>query len=210
MNAIPKYLYHGTSAKQLSSIRKHGLQPSKHTSNNNWENCPANPNAVYLTNSYAHYYASCAVKGNGDLAIVRIDTEKLDLALFCADEDPIAQVWVNKPDKNPKGLDLIKLTEEVRAEIEFFEAEVSMGLLGTCAYLGAIPPEAIDSVVTMTMKANSELVWAGYDPTISIMNYRIIGHKYRNLMEVIFSAPDQQQEFSSRDHERLFKKVGIV
>ncbi len=56
----------------------------------------------------------------------------------------------------------------------------SLEVLGTCAYAGTIPPAAITRVVSWPHRPNMRLMLV-WDPTITIINQRICGDRYRAL-----------------------------
>lgn len=184
-------LYHGTSEKNLRNILKNGLLPRKENKISNWEHTiDSNLDAIYLTNSYALYYAYCAVDAarNERLAILEIDTDKLNTSLLCSDEDAIAQIFKNSPQKEKlqQNWSLIEATEYFRNKMQEYSADVSLEVLGTCAYIGNIPISAISRVAFVKQKTYFEMVVAGYDPTISIFNYKFLGSTYRETSKWLF------------------------
>jgi hypothetical protein len=58
---------------------------------------------------------------------------------------------------------------------------VSLDHLGTCAYKGIITPEAITRVSIYDPKSNPSMTMTAADPTITPINYQIMGAKYEAL-----------------------------
>lgn len=152
--------------------------------------------AVYLTNAYALYFAVNAQRNKDErLAIVEIDTAGLNPWLLVPDEDAIEQL-----NRGKDGLDgsLEQRTKHYRKELPRYvghsQWEASLKALGNCAYMGHIAANAITRVAYIDVKQAPMLILAGMDPSITLMNYLIIGKKYRGLTKWIFG--DQLEEDS--------------
>jgi hypothetical protein len=204
-------LYHGTNGSWLENILKNGLEPRRRIkSRNNWTHVKhqSNPGAVYLTDSYAPYFSFNASRGqHPSCAVVEIDTDKLDNELLSYDEDAWEQIG-RAPDKagrTPRdGVagDMSQRTLHYRRKQRDWESQyqfsvpghpewrgwqVSLFALGTCCYLGDVPPEAITRAVRWPHKPN---IWMAFvwDPTISMINQRIMGDRYRALTAMLFGG----------------------
>ena len=57
----------------------------------------------------------------------------------------------------------------------------SLEYLGTCSYVGNIPPAAITRASTFDCKKNRYIARELLDPTITIANFRFCGDKYQAL-----------------------------
>ena len=84
-------LYHGTNGAWLGSILRSGIEPrGSRPARNNWKHVPhqSNPRCVYLTDSYAPYFAFNAARGKDPLcAVIEVDTDRLDPNNLTFDED---------------------------------------------------------------------------------------------------------------------------
>jgi hypothetical protein len=180
---LPKYLYHGTSSRFLSSIMKEGLKP-RGRRQGNWKNMPSGNNRVYLTNAYAPYFAAAACSKNEKALVLKIDTEVMT-NLFVADEDAMAAVASDIP-----GDTLVAKTKWARehaiqlAAQGIFDAEASLNVLGVCAAIGNIPATAIKAAVEMT-PSKALMNW---DASIVPMNYRFCGPGYKDALEKLFDT----------------------
>lgn len=169
------YLYHGTSTKWLGGIQQHGLLADTEISN--WPEYPSLDGRTYLTTAYAIHFAQGSVHHHGGKAmILRIDSEKLDQKLFCADEDYLAQNMIgNKFRLREAHRVVCKLRELWEDQISL--AWESLARLGTIAYRGTIPVEAIDRIAIVET-LNSSVLLSMSDPQISLTNYAILGSDY--------------------------------
>lgn len=188
-------LYHGTSEKHLKQILADGIMPNCLHKNHNWKHTvTANDKAVYLTNAYGLYFAHQATDEPWRLAVLEVDTSKLLVNRLCADEDAVEQAM--------RGRDTMPLwpmkrrTAHYRKRIEDYCWQESLKALGNCAYTGTVPTKAITRIAVVQPKTMHEMIWAGYDPTISLMNYAITGEKYRDTMRWLFEPDAVQQEIT--------------
>jgi hypothetical protein len=188
-------LYHGTTAKHLPKILAEGLTPRNQNQNSNWEHSvAAGANTVYLTNAYALYFASQALDANDDspLAVLEIDVDKLQDEYLVADEDAVEQTS-RQQDHLPRTWSMHKRTAYYRDHAHEYSWEGSLNALGTCGYQNVIPPHAFTSIALISIKKFSQLVMGGYDPFISVVNYQIMGSKYRHAMQWLFDAGAEQE-----------------
>src|SRR5262245_46070163 len=86
-------LYHGTRAAFLPQILEQGVKP-RGDKDGNWQHTvTSNPYTVYLSVCYGLYFAMNARDQaglpNGNVAILEIDTDKLDHQRLVPDEDAI-------------------------------------------------------------------------------------------------------------------------
>lgn len=192
-------LYHGTAARHLASIRKHGIRPRGRKVKGNWKHTVAsNPKAVYLTNAYALYFAYNATNdddGKDQLAILEVDTDKLNIVQLMPDED-----WLEQATRTIKGNKMAPFggmsmrTMWYRKRIlDYWHLWTkSLDGLGTCCYYGTIPPSAITRVATLSIAEHHRLlIEEGYDPIIFLANYKILGEKYRNSIKRLFAGEFQ-------------------
>lgn len=185
-------LYHGTTEKYLADITTSGVCPRGKTGEGNWKHsCDSHPDAVYLSVAYALYFAHAALKDTTDkskLVVLEIDESQLEPERLRADEDAMEQLGRGR-DGLPKSWSMLKRNEYYKKNLKKFPHDVSIAALGNCTYFGTIPTKAIKRVATMTQSLYTEMLMRGYDPTITIMNYRLLGDRYRDTTTWLFD-PD--------------------
>jgi hypothetical protein len=198
-------LYHGTSGAFLSDILTNGIKPRGAKGTNNWKHTVnSNPKCVYLTDSYAPYFAFNAVQGDARCAVIEVDTDLLNVDNLFPDEDFLEQA--SRGSDNIAG-DMKQRTLHYRKKQFYYNYycnnpegyglttwwEASLRYLGTCAHRGVIPASAITRVVHWPHKLNAllSLIW---DPTICLMNQHVMGDQYRELTRKLFAG-----EFDTRD-----------
>ena len=195
-------LYHGTAERRLPTILSLGLQP-RGRRRGNWKHSILScPDAVYLTQAYALYYAWQATddKDKADrLAVLEIDTDKLDPALFAPDEDWLEQVSRKQdgPGVAPIDKGMNYRTKWYRKRLTRFRAHWrdSLAGLGNCTYHGDIPASAITRIAFVDKQTNADLVMcAGMDPMISLMNYKFVGGRYRAAMKRLFGETVEEDD----------------
>jgi hypothetical protein len=170
-------LYHGTSTKRLDEILKHGLRPRKgRKCKSNWKEYPSRTDMVYLTSAYPFYFAASAAGKGEDPVVFEIDTTLLEEGNFFPDEDFISQ-----------GMKDIANHDKYRENLELYQHhwELSVEKLGNCCYKGVIPAKAITRYCILSKK-RSDLLIQMLDPSISIMNFMVLGTWYNNFVSYMF------------------------
>jgi hypothetical protein len=193
-------LYHGTSERVGKLALAEGLKPRKMvrgSTKGNWTHTVlSNANAVYLTDAYPLYFSTQASGKDDRWAIVEVDTDWLDLARMAADEDAVEQSGRGR-DGLPKGWTMRQRTIHYRKIIRQFSWQDSLAAMGTCGYYGAIGRTAITRVAFVAWKGRGDIVSVALDPTITILNYQLIGGKYkafnRWLMDGIAPVAEDEQ-----------------
>jgi hypothetical protein len=198
-------LYHGTTEEVARKALTQGLIP-RGSRKGNWEHsCPSREDLVYLTRSYAPYFAFNATPeeegiDNSKWGIVEIDTDWLEEYNLVPDEDFLEQASRNMQlppedeidNSDFAGLQLCETMEERTAwwrdNIDMFAHlwEKSIEGLGNCAFMGEIPSVAVSRVVIYDPKTNPHMTTLCLDPMISLMNYAICGNKYRGATDWFF------------------------
>jgi len=180
-------LYHGTCGSHLPRILKKGITP-RGVRKGNWPECRSHPECVYLTDAYAGYFALAASK-KGRCVVFEIDTDLLAEGDMLPDEDFLGQVEQRQLQGTPDGQTLIQRTEAFREQLPNWcytdTYKLSLQHLGTCAYLGTIPTIAITRYVTFGTWKNAQLRLI-FDPTITLMNYTLLGPAYRRKTAWLF------------------------
>ena len=167
-------LYHGTTSRHLDSIREHGLLPRYDERPTRWDENPSATDRVYLTNAYAVWFAWTAAKAGEKGVVVAVDVEMEDLV---ADEDYLAQTnWQDEALAFLQDMSLKQRTVYWKKRAASFPAmaEHSLAKLGTVAHMGP----CLDIVKIVEF---DPLVAIDHDPTISLLNFRMLGGQYRAM-----------------------------
>jgi hypothetical protein len=190
-------IYHGTSARQLDAILEKGIVPRKATKHKgNWDKFPSRPDMVYLTTAYPLYFGICALNETEDTCVVfEIDLDKLSEYRLYPDEDFIAQ-----------GLKDIENHKKYRKNLERWKGlwQKSIEHLGNACYLGTIPKEAITRYAVFNNKKRPHISMTALDPTISIINYSVMGWQYREIVAWLFG---NQKELPMVKYQRQIQKM---
>jgi len=139
---------------------------------------------VYLTHAYAAFFAMQACEDGDDKALIlEIAGEELCPDYFYPDEDFIAQALSHQ-----RGEPLESVHEEVREELEGYRHHWadSLQAMGNVAYCGAIPVGAITRYVVFDPAKQKQVAWTACDPSITPLNYKLCGYKYRSLTAWLF------------------------
>lgn len=178
-------LYHGTTASLLSAVLQKGLMP-RGKRKSNWDEAPSNPRCVYLTDAYAPYF--CFHEGKTGL-VVEIETERIDQAKLLPDEDVLEQT--SRRTGEVSGTTLER-TAYYRNRMHLYSHEQwrqSLKAMGTCAHLGKIPIAAVTRVAVIPF----QYFWF-WDASISLINYKLVGSRYRAQMARLFGDPIPDME----------------
>jgi hypothetical protein len=154
----------------------------------NWS-CVSRSDAVYLTDTYAGYFAFCACKRKEPWCIVTVKAAGLQNNL-APDEDFLEQVTRNV------AQDIRKSTYALRDQLPELKSlwGASLRGLGTCAHLGDIPRESIKRISLVDMAKAPTLAMMMIDPTITIMNKKIYGAMYQALTRWASGLPVTGEE----------------
>jgi hypothetical protein len=199
-------LYHGTTERLVPEILKSGIKPRGKSSGNWTHSVESNPDAVYLTNAYALYFAGNAAKEKERLAVVEIDSTKLNLFLLSPDEDFLEQASrkQNEPGLAPTNKSMKYRTRWYRRRLADFWTMWMSSLenLGTCTYRGIIPAAAITRIAYIDHETYMQLImYGGIDPMINLMNYKLMGTRYRNSIKRLFhDSPLEDEPFGGMTH----------
>ena len=175
-------LYHGTSDLYLDDILEHGLK-CRGKKKSNWKGHPSAPDRVYLTSAYAVHFAQAACERGGKplLLQVEVDTDRL-----VPDEDVLAQTdFEDMPELKGKSLKFKTSFWKKRTHELGHLAQWSLDRLGTVAHMGAIP--AYD-ILNWLVLDDHHPVFGYHDPTITVLNYRILGEAYNQSLAEIVSS----------------------
>ena len=173
-------LYHGTSTQHLDDIIANGIKP-RHGSDSNWSDNPSNPKMVYLSSAYAVYFAQQAAGDEYEPVVfeVLVDTKRL-----YPDEDYLEQITRHDPawSELHECMSMEELTAFFRDNLESYQEHYDDSLykLGNCCHKGVIKPKAIQRYSVLD---NREAIKHS-DPTITLINFRILGGSYRRLSDI--------------------------
>lgn len=176
-------LYHGTTESALRAILDEGEIRPRYEDPGRWEEFPAHPEMIYLTNAYAIYFATCHAEDDDRGVVLEIEVDEANLR---PDEDFMEQATRGQ-DGVTKNMDLREATAYWKATIDQngHLAELSLEYLGTVAHHGEIGIERILRVAYINEPVQMTMM---FDPTISIMNYSIMGEYYRQSMKWLFDG----------------------
>lgn len=160
------YLYHGTTWEKAKKIQREGF---KHTSRPNWQ-VPSRPGFVYLTTAYAPFFAMYAKNAQKWLGIVKVEVDIGD----CYPDDDFLMLSHGKPVYTQEDLNALDPEESA------YLAEMSVEKLGSVA----VRPE--DCRVVGIQRFPSRGLLSVSDPSITPMNYMIMGEHYRALSDYIY------------------------
>jgi hypothetical protein len=180
-------LYHGTNAKNLNSILSKGIQP-RGKNGGNWESFPSRPDMVYLTTAYAPFFAIQSCKKGEKALILEIDMGKLKSRNLFPDEDFIAQAVAIQTNQAIEDVH-----EGICESLEDYRHHYidSMNGLGNVSHKGIVPVGAVSRYCLIDTEKRSDLMIMSLDPSISLMNYKFCGERYRSIISWLFGdRPD--------------------
>lgn len=159
-------LYHGTSVANADAIMTEGFKDRVGSGRSNWEGDALSIEGfVYLTSAYAFYFAQCAAAGDEKASIIKVE---IDVADVYPDED-ILRFFGDGSRELEKRKDL---------------GQVSLERLGNVA----VKPDRIRIVGRKDFSVGE--MWRYSDPSISPLNYKILGGYYRKLVDTFFEGGD--------------------
>jgi len=214
-------LFHGTSLKHLPSILEEGLLPRAGSGHEGYWDVESASDRVYLTRAYAPYYAFCAANTDETLPVIlEVDIDQISTSLLIPDEDFLEQQVRRQYEQGADTLwkelggNMNDVTEYFREHAPNMShwAEPSLDNLGTCAYLGEIPLDAIKRI--LVVKSGTRSLLAVSDPTITLLNYTLMGAYYRNLSGMMVDGPEYPMEedmlASSDSLPELYQRLDIA
>jgi hypothetical protein len=179
-------LYHGTTAELLPAISEKGIVP-RGRRRGNWKNYPSRNDMVYMTVAYPLFFAFQAFQKGTHALLVEVDSDRLAEESLHPDEDFIAQALSHQ-----RSCSIEDVHSEVRAGLEGYQHHWrdSLAGLGNCCHLGVVPQDAITRYCVVDLEKHKELLLV-CDPSISLMNYKFCGEKYKSLVAWLFGErPD--------------------
>lgn len=194
-------IYHGTNELVARKAINESLKPRICTGKSNWKHTiESNPNLIYLTTTYAPFFALSCKKSNEKFGIIEIDTDFLDVNNLFPDEDFIEQATRHeKGILGIKGNTIEQRTKWIRKNIEFFQPfwEKSIKGIGNCAYKGIIAPSAISRISIFNLEKCAPMCMSAMDPSITILNYYICKQKYQTITKWFMGDKVTLEEFDN-------------
>lgn len=212
---MPTYLYHGTSSDHLQTILRQGIKPRGKKRKSNWKGTvESNPDTVYLTRGYAGHFARSACEGTSQPIVFEISTKFLKEDLFRPDEDFLEQASRTVPEEHP-----FYVEGDMKHRTEFFRANAgklnhqfpglalrSIEFMGTVGYRGTIPLRAIHAYIKYPQDVTA-ILHLGDDPTITTINWSLLGWRYSMLLDILFKhEPTEQQLKEMTAYEQMMPK----
>lgn len=174
-------LYHGTTERHLERIFQLGLAP-RDLEAGNWDDFPSRPDMVYLTSAYPLYFAAASAEDGDRLVVLEFELDDLEPIFLFPDEDVVAQSV-----SHHEGRPLKEVHREVVEMLEVWQDkwEAALKAMGTVAYQGVIPATNIRrlALIDPSARETPALFWKMLDPAISIMNFKVMGDYYTQLVE---------------------------
>lgn len=167
-------LYHGTSVESANLILKHGFKDRVASGKSRWSGkVKSQEGVVYLTRAYPFFYAMNAAENRETAAVLKVEVDIDDLL---PDEDYLR--WAG-----------IVQTERQKVDLRKYQhlAERALEKLGNVA----VDPDNIKRVLGKKLFAVGEM-WQYSDPSMSPLNYSILGGYYRKLTDTWWAGGDWQ------------------
>jgi hypothetical protein len=163
-------LYHGTSVVNADRIMAGGFKDRVEGGNKNWDGkVLSQAGFVYLTRAYPFFYGMAASKENDEMAsVIKVQVRIDDLY---PDEDVI-RLGIGRE----KDIDIRDYKQY---------AELSLEKLGNVA----IQPDKIVKILGRKDFSLGEMIRYS-DPSMTPLNYRILGQYYRDLTDRWWSGDD--------------------
>jgi hypothetical protein len=176
-------LYHGTSSRHLKSILRNGIKPRGLRRGNWGDRYASRPDHVYLTETYAYYYALSATGAKSNPLIIEVDVDRLDEDSLFPDEDSVAQV-LSRQTRRP----LEEVHRDVVENLDRYRHHAidSLRWLGTLSHKGRIPASAITRWCVVEQPANARVGMVLGDPSISLLNYSLLADQYKSGLAWLF------------------------
>lgn len=172
---FPTLLYHGTSGEFARKALREGLRPRSLNADAQDEGKLSNPDCVYLTDAYPIHHAALTSARHGDpyAGVLEIDVLRLDASQFRGDESVIEQL--NRDSDGIKGSREDRLRHYRGAlKNDFNDAVLTLDRMGSVAYHGPIPAEAISRIAILQADPPILPVSWARDISVSVANYHFV------------------------------------
>ena len=179
---MDKFIYHGTTESNWEKISQEGLVPRGDRKSNWTHTVESAKDRVYLSSVYAPYFAMAAAENGEGYVVVQVNLESLDQDLIFPDEDFLEQCGPRSPVSKCSSME--ERTKYFRDNAREFQDYWTMSLetMGVVAYQDEINLSKIESAYFIDPKKLHPAIHCMIgDPTISILNYSLLGQKYKAL-----------------------------
>jgi hypothetical protein len=207
-------LYHGTSERWLEDILRRGIIPRGEAGEGNWDEFPSRPDMVYLTTAYPLYFAASMATEGDRLVVLETELDELAEGRLFPDEDVIAQS-ISHFQLRP----LKQVQHEVVDNLEAWQDKWldALEAMGTVAYQGVVGTGRIQRVALIDVKARETpaLFFKMMDPSISILNFKVMGDYYIQLTEWVMGHREtlpvgmEMEVFKQMDLEMYQAKLAL-
>jgi hypothetical protein len=182
----PLILYHGTNERCLEKILAEGIKP-RGPKSGNWKGLAQScSDLVYLTTTYAAYYAysSCKRKADGKSAIVRVELNHEKANLYPDEEFLWHALGMQKRSEKLRSED----TNEARDEIKRMWKNINPKYLGyadwwkkSLEYLGTVATDfvPVENITGYVLEDDDLDFVMNCDPSIGPLNFAVCGESYR-------------------------------
>jgi hypothetical protein len=201
-------LYHGTTSNALQDILANGIKPRSVLTRRkgNWKEHPSNEDMVYLSDTYAGFFAMAAAQSHGGNPLILELTfpDPLPPAVerfLCPDEDFLEQA--SRGGNGSHDMKTMTAFYAKKMSTLRFRRMWSMSLkhLGTVAHKGIVDPKYISRYCVIP--SGKETMWlqlALSDASICLSNYRYCAHRYQMLNAALFSrVTPREEEFVAQE-----------
>jgi len=150
---------------------------------------------VYLTTAYPFFFGLNAVdEDEEDVLVIETDTDLLFEEKLLPDEDFISQALAHE-----KKESFTEFHKDVRNQLEGYQHhwEDSLEGLGNCAYKGTIAPDQITRYCIFSAKVRREIAMDLISPSISLMNFKILGDAYQQKVAWMFGDVEEYPMFET-------------
>ena len=184
-------LYHGTTSSRARKILKGGLRPRGETRGNYSPHLASHQGCVYLSKVYGPAYACRAIPGLGPLAVVEIDAGGLRADRLRPDEDYMLQCILPPAMASVSTERGVAVLREMRERMDEHRAfwRASLDSLGTVAYQGMIPREAITRVAFFDPRENAVMAYVMMDASLTVLAHIISGAQFAAWNRWMFNGP---------------------
>lgn len=199
-------LYHGTSARHLKDTLAHGLRP-RGIGAGQWSEYPSRPDLVYLTTAYPFFFGFHATEEDSGDHILVVEVDDLDPDNLLPDEDFVSQSLAHMKKESFEDFH-----DDVRDDLESYAHhwEDSLNGLGNCAYKGTIAPNQITRYCLLDPRKRAEIAMDLTSPSISLMNFQILGDAYKQKVAWMFGDAEEYPVFETMfemDEENLSEEM---
>ena len=189
-------LYHGTSEWAALEVIEHGLKPRGQGGLSNWEHTvESNPDAVYLTSTYACHFALHAMHNHPRLpdktkrirkriAVIEIETANLTQNKLHPDEDALEQAGRKYDNIAGNMVERTRYYRTIARRNPNWEA--SLEALGTCTYYGPIARRHFRRIAFFEPKSNRQMQMMMMDGQVGVMAFQTCGWMHQAYTRWLF------------------------